>query len=73
MTTLTTLIGFLPMALGLGDGAELRQPLAITVIGGLTFSTLLTLIVIPVLYDQIDRREHYRQPKAVAAAMGSVS
>lgn len=58
MTTITTLFGFLPMALGLGDGAELRQPLAITVIGGLTFSTLLTLIVVPVLYDVIDRREH---------------
>ncbi len=71
MTTLTTLIGFLPMALGLGDGAELRQPLAITVIGGLTFSTLLTLVVIPVLYDQIDRRAHYRQPKAIAMAAES--
>ncbi len=69
MTTLTTLIGFMPMALGLGDGAELRQPLAITVIGGLAFSTLLTLVVIPVLYDQIDRREHYRQPAAVAGAV----
>jgi HAE1 family hydrophobic/amphiphilic exporter-1 len=65
MTTLTTLIGFLPMAIGLGDGAELRQPLAITVIGGLTFSTLLTLIVIPVLYDVVDRRETYRQPRAL--------
>ncbi|MCB1629157.1 MAG: efflux RND transporter permease subunit, partial [Xanthomonadales bacterium] len=51
MTTVTTLFGFLPMAIGLGDGAELRQPLAITVIGGLAFSTLLTLVLIPVLYD----------------------
>lgn len=65
MTTITTLFGFLPMALGLGDGAELRQPLAITVIGGLTFSTLLTLVVIPVLYDVVDRRAGFRQPRAL--------
>jgi HAE1 family hydrophobic/amphiphilic exporter-1 len=51
MTTVTTLFGFLPMAIGLGDGAELRKPLAITVIGGLAFSTLLTLVLIPVLYN----------------------
>lgn len=51
MTTVTTLLGFLPMAIGLGDGAELRRPLAITVIGGLAFSTLLTLVLIPVLYN----------------------
>lgn len=65
MTTITTLFGFLPMALGLGDGAELRQPLAITVIGGLLFSTLLTLLVIPVLYDVVDRRSTFRQPRVL--------
>jgi HAE1 family hydrophobic/amphiphilic exporter-1 len=68
MTTITTLFGFLPMALGLGDGAELRQPLAITVIGGLIFSTLLTLVVIPVLYNVVDRRTTFRQPKALQGA-----
>lgn len=68
MTTITTLFGFLPMALGIGDGAELRQPLAITVIGGLTFSTLLTLVVIPVLYDVVDRRTTFRQPRATEGA-----
>ena len=68
MTTITTLFGFLPMALGLGDGAELRQPLAITVIGGLIFSTLLTLVVIPVLYDVVDRRQVYKQPRALEGA-----
>ncbi len=68
MTTITTLFGFLPMALGLGDGAELRQPLAITVIGGLIFSTLLTLVVIPVLYDVVDRRATYKQPRALEGA-----
>jgi HAE1 family hydrophobic/amphiphilic exporter-1 len=69
MTTITTLFGFLPMAIGLGDGAELRQPLAITVIGGLIFSTLLTLLVIPVLYDLVDRRVAYRRPRAEAAEL----
>jgi HAE1 family hydrophobic/amphiphilic exporter-1 len=56
MTTGTTVLGLLPMALGLGEGAELRMPLAITVIAGLTSSTLLTLIVIPVVYSLVDRK-----------------
>jgi HAE1 family hydrophobic/amphiphilic exporter-1 len=50
MTTLTTVLGLLPMVLGSSDGAEIRSPMAITVIGGLTLSTLLTLVFIPVLY-----------------------
>ncbi|HEX2100330.1 MAG TPA: efflux RND transporter permease subunit [Candidatus Synoicihabitans sp.] len=52
MTTLTTVLGLLPMALGLGEGAEIRAPMAITVIVGLSASTLLTLVVIPTLYSQ---------------------
>ena len=56
MTTLCTLIGFLPLAIGLGDGSEVRAPMAITVIGGLAISTLLTLVVIPVVYNLLDRR-----------------
>lgn len=56
MTTLSTLIGFMPLALASGEGAEVRAPMAITVMGGLAVSTLLTLIVIPVLYDLFDRR-----------------
>jgi HAE1 family hydrophobic/amphiphilic exporter-1 len=57
MTTLCTLFGFLPLALALasGEGAEVRAPMAITVIGGLLVSTLLTLVVIPVVYDRLDR------------------
>jgi HAE1 family hydrophobic/amphiphilic exporter-1 len=55
MTTGTTVLGLLPMALGLGDGAELRAPLAITVIGGLSMATLLTLVVIPAIYLLMDR------------------
>lgn len=56
MTSATTIFGLLPMALGLGEGAELRTPLAITVIGGLAVATLLTLIVIPVVYSLLDRQ-----------------
>jgi HAE1 family hydrophobic/amphiphilic exporter-1 len=55
MTTLTTVLGLIPMAMGLGDGAEIRQPMAVTVIAGLSVSTVLTLIVIPTLYQFVDR------------------
>ena len=57
MTTLTTALGLLPMAFGLGEGAELRTPMAITVISGLLCSTLLTLIILPVLYQVFDRKK----------------
>jgi hydrophobic/amphiphilic exporter-1 (mainly G- bacteria), HAE1 family len=54
MTTLTTVLGLFPMSLGFGDGSELLAPLATVVIGGLLFSTLLTLFFIPVLYSLLD-------------------
>jgi hydrophobic/amphiphilic exporter-1 (mainly G- bacteria), HAE1 family len=54
MTTVTTVIALLPMAMGIGRGADLRAPLAIAVIGGLAVATLLTLIVIPVVYEMVD-------------------
>ena len=54
MTTLTTVLGLIPMSLGIGEGAELQAPLATAVIGGLTFSTVLTLVVIPVVYTIVD-------------------
>lgn len=56
MTTLTTLFAFAPLAFFGGEGAEVKSPMAITVIGGLLVSTLLTLVVIPVMYDLLDRR-----------------
>lgn len=56
MTTLCAVFGFLPLALAFGEGAEVRSPMAITVIGGLLVSTLLTLLVIPVVYDLLDRK-----------------
>ena len=54
MTTMTTVLGLIPMALGIGEGSEIRVPLAITVISGLTSSTFLTLVVIPSLYLLMD-------------------
>jgi HAE1 family hydrophobic/amphiphilic exporter-1 len=54
MTTVTTLLGILPMALGIGRGADLRSPLAIAIFGGLFTSTALTLLVIPVAYDLVE-------------------
>jgi len=55
MTTMTTVFGMLPLALGLGEGSELMQPLAIAVVGGLTVSTLLTLLVVPCAYLIVHR------------------
>jgi HAE1 family hydrophobic/amphiphilic exporter-1 len=57
MTTLTTALGMLPLALGISEGTEIRAPMAITVIGGLLASTFLTLIVIPVMYMVFDRKD----------------
>ncbi|MEM1080730.1 MAG: efflux RND transporter permease subunit, partial [Pseudomonadota bacterium] len=62
MTTLTTVLGLLPLAIGLGEGAEMRAPMAITVIGGLLLATLLTLVVIPVLYSLLDRKKRWAEP-----------
>ncbi len=58
MTTSTTVLGLLPMALSWGEGSELRVPLAITVIGGLITSTLLTLVLVPVVYTLLVREKH---------------
>ncbi|MBA7562854.1 Multidrug resistance protein MdtC [subsurface metagenome] len=55
MTSLTTIIALLPLSIGVGESASLRSPMALAVIGGLVTSTLLTLLVIPCLYDLLDR------------------
>jgi HAE1 family hydrophobic/amphiphilic exporter-1 len=68
MTTLCTLFGFAPLAFFGGDGAEVRAPMAITVIGGLAVSTLLTLVVIPIMYDRLDRK-----PDAAYKARGDAA
>ena len=78
MTTLCAVFGFLPLALAFGEGAEVRSPMAITVIGGLLVSTLLTLVVIPIVYDLLDRKpdEYYaergRRARSVAAQAADV-
>ena len=65
MTTATTVLGLLPLAIGLGEGAEIRTPMAVTVIAGLTTSTVLTLIVIPVVYSFVSRKGSL-EPEGVA-------
>jgi HAE1 family hydrophobic/amphiphilic exporter-1 len=78
MTTLCAVFGFLPLALAFGEGAEVRSPMAITVIGGLLVSTLLTLLVIPVVYDLLDRKpdefyaERGRRARNAAAQVAEV-
>ncbi|MCD9088819.1 efflux RND transporter permease subunit [Stenotrophomonas sp. SY1] len=78
MTTLCAVFGFLPLALAFGEGAEVRSPMAITVIGGLLVSTMLTLLVIPVVYDLLDRKpdefyaERGRRARREAAAAEQV-
>ncbi len=84
MTTMAALLGGLPLALGLGTGAELRQPLGIAIVGGLIFSQMLTLFTTPVVYLYMDRlrvwllqryREHpalFISTIAVNAASGAL-
>jgi CzcA family heavy metal efflux pump len=67
MTTVCTLAGLVPLSLGLGAGAELQRPLALAVIGGLVASTLVTLLIVPVLlelFGELDRRRHSRRAAA---------
>lgn len=68
MTTLTTALGLIPMALGWGEGAEIRSPMAIAVMGGLLFSALLTLFFIPVVYELVDRRDLRAEASAALGA-----
>ena len=60
ITALTTVLGLSVMALGIGTGAEMMQPLAIVCIGGLLYATFMTLFVIPLIYDAFNKREMKR-------------
>ncbi|WP_455223551.1 efflux RND transporter permease subunit [Kaarinaea lacus] len=62
MTTLTTVVGMLPLALGWGEGAEMLQPLAVTIVSGLSFSMIVSLLLVPAIYSLL----HYKE-EAVAA------
>jgi HAE1 family hydrophobic/amphiphilic exporter-1 len=63
MTTATTILGMLPLALSTGEGSEIWKPMGISVIGGLTFSTAVTLIIVPVIYRVVVRRAEKRKEK----------
>ncbi|MGH8251663.1 MAG: efflux RND transporter permease subunit [Steroidobacteraceae bacterium] len=65
ITKLTTILGLLPMAIGLGEGAEIRKPMAITVIGGVAVASFFTLLVIPVVYSLLDRKQFRASGAAV--------
>jgi HAE1 family hydrophobic/amphiphilic exporter-1 len=71
ITKLTTILGLIPMALGIGEGSELRAPMAITVIGGVTLTTFLTLLVIPVVYAVMDRKVYAPHPQAEVVSRGA--
>jgi HAE1 family hydrophobic/amphiphilic exporter-1 len=75
MTTVAMVMGMAPTALGLGQGSEWRQPMAIAVIGGLISSTLLSLILVPVVYEIIDDFERWLKPKLsrLVASSGEVT
>ncbi|MCX9147944.1 efflux RND transporter permease subunit [Erythrobacter sp. WG] len=66
MTTLAMMVGMLPTALAIGEGAEFRQPMAVAVIGGLISSTVLSLVLVPVVYEIIDGFERRIKPRLAA-------
>jgi len=63
MTTGTTILGMLPLALSSGEGSEIWSPMGISVIGGLTFSTIVTMVIVPVVYRIVVRRAQRRLEK----------
>ncbi|MFP3322263.1 efflux RND transporter permease subunit [Planococcus sp. SIMBA_160] len=68
MTALTTILGLLPLAIGIGEGTEINQPMGIAVIGGLISSTFLSLYVVPVVYSLFDRETRFMNSKKRKAA-----
>ncbi|WP_122235006.1 efflux RND transporter permease subunit, partial [Pseudomonas syringae group genomosp. 3] len=72
MTTIAALLGALPLMLGFGVGSELRQPLGIAVVGGLLVSQMLTLFTTPIIYLQLERLFHRRQPAPAKSALAGL-
>jgi multidrug efflux pump subunit AcrB len=68
MTTLTTVVGMLPLALAIGEGSEMLQPLAVTIVAGLSFSTLVSLLLVPLVYQVLGAR---RAPQEARENAGS--
>ncbi len=66
MTTLTTILGMLPLAFEIGDGSEMWAPMARAVIGGMTLSTVLTLVVVPVIYVLLANFADRKKKRAIA-------
>ena len=67
MTTITTILGLLPLALGVGEGADAQAPLARAVIGGLVGSTPITLLLMPAVYTLVHRRADRRRAEGASA------
>jgi multidrug efflux pump subunit AcrB len=68
MTTTAMIFGMLPLALGLGEGAEQQAPMGRAIIGGVITSTLLTLVVVPVIYTYLEALDRKLKPKSQGAA-----
>jgi Cu/Ag efflux pump CusA len=71
MTSFSTVFGILPIAIGFGAGAESRRPLGIAVVGGVLFSTFLTLVLVPVVYSLLARFTHARREEAIEADLAA--
>jgi HAE1 family hydrophobic/amphiphilic exporter-1 len=61
MTALTTIISMSTMAMGIGKGTEMSQPMAIVVVGGMIYGTILTLVLVPCLYDAFNKEKDMRE------------
>ena len=73
MTTMAAMLGALPLALGAGDGAEMRRPLGIAIVGGLIVSQMLTLYTTPVVYLYLDRFRLWADAPAARRARGALA
>jgi cobalt-zinc-cadmium resistance protein CzcA len=73
MTALMAMIGLMPAAISTGIGSETQKPLAVVVIGGLITSTILTLLILPVIYALVFKLMHHRENRSILRKAGIVS